>query len=61
MRGDAAAASRLFGAAEELIDLSITLQRLPAFRERGLDLFESPLELGVYGAREVLEDVDALG
>jgi len=50
----------LFGAATELIDLSLTLQRIPEFRVRGLTAFEQLLEAGLYGARQALDRVDDL-
>jgi hypothetical protein len=47
---------------EELVDIAMTLQRLgsPA-REKGLDLFETLLERGAYGAQEVLATLDSGG
>lgn len=49
---------RLSTAGRELIDISLTLQRLYECREDGLDLFERLLELGMYGARETLEELN---
>ena len=50
---------RLGGAAVELVNMSLTLQRMPEFREQGLALFERLLALDLYGARGVLEEIDA--
>jgi hypothetical protein len=55
--GDEAAAHSFTGP-QDLVDLSVTAQRIPAYRERGLDLFERLLALGMYGASQVLADVD---
>jgi glycosyltransferase involved in cell wall biosynthesis len=42
-----------------LVDTAMTLQRLRSpTRERGLDLFEQLLSVGVYEAREVLSELD---
>lgn len=47
--------------AQELVKLALTLQRVHSCQERGLDLFERLLALGVYGAAELLGDVDRKG
>jgi hypothetical protein len=50
---------RRLGTAEaDLIDIAVTLQRLPGYREEGLRLFERLLELELYGARRVLRELD---
>lgn len=41
-----------------LADLTLTLQRLQAFRARGVSLFERLQRLGVYGVGELLFDLD---
>jgi hypothetical protein len=46
--------------ADELINLSLTLQRMPLYRERGLTVFEHLLEAGLYGVRQALDQVDDL-
>lgn len=46
------------GAAGELIDLSLTLQRYPETRSEGLDAFEGLLEFGAYEAAKVLREID---
>lgn len=43
---------------QALVQLSVTLQRLPEYASRGLTLFERLLELGCYGARRALDDAD---
>ena len=50
--------SRLLPAAEDLVKLTLTLQRLPEFREVGLAMFEQLLGLGVHGAHEALARID---
>ena len=45
-------------AAGSLLDISVTLQRIPNFRESGLAVFERLLTLGIYGARHALDEVD---
>jgi hypothetical protein len=50
--------SRLLPAAEHLVKLTLTLQRLPDFREVGLAMFEQLLGLGVYGTHEALAQID---
>jgi len=50
---------RLAGASEELVDIAVTLQRLPGFRTQGLTLFERLLELNLYGARQALDALDS--
>jgi len=43
----------------DLTDIAMTLQRLASpLRERGLTLFESLLEIDVYGAKDALADLD---
>lgn len=49
---------RLFVAGRDLIDISMTLQRLHDHREEGLDLFERLLKMGMYGAHEVLRELN---
>jgi len=46
-------------AEEDLISITVTLQRLPGYREQGLELFERLLVMGLYGARETLRELDA--
>lgn len=47
------------GAAPELIDIALTLHRLgDPLRRRGLELFEAMLDLGAYGSREALAEID---
>jgi hypothetical protein len=41
-----------------LVDISLTLQRIPGFSEPGLALFERLLALGVHSARHALDEVD---
>ena len=48
----------LSASAGELIDIALTLQRLPSWRERGLELFERLLELDIYGVKGVLFELD---
>jgi len=55
------ATSKIGFSSKELVDLSITLQRIPGFLEQGLDLFEKLLELNLYGARQILDEVDMSG
>ena len=50
--------SRLFAAAQHLVNITLTLQRMPEFREAGLRMFEQILDLGLYGAREALDEID---
>lgn len=42
----------------DLIDISVTLQRLHDYREEGLDLFERLLKLEIYGTRDMLHELD---
>jgi hypothetical protein len=49
---------RLGGASVQLVNIAVTLQRIPAFREQGLSLFERLLELDLYGARSTLDEID---
>ena len=44
---------------DTLVNLSITMQRLPQHREAGLDIFERLLSIGFYGARRALDEADA--
>jgi hypothetical protein len=44
--------------AGELVNTALTLQRMPGFREQGLDLFEQLLGLNLYGARGALDEID---
>jgi hypothetical protein len=53
------APQRLGGAAVELVNMALTLQRMPESREQGLVLFERLLALDLYGARGLLEEIDA--
>jgi hypothetical protein len=46
-------------AADAVVNLSVTFQRLPRFRDAGLDIFERILALGIYSARRALDDADA--
>ncbi len=48
----------LAGCAEDLINISMTLQRLLDYREKGLTLFEKLLELDIYGVNYVLFELD---
>ena len=50
--------SRLFAAAQHLVNITLTWQRMPEFREAGLRMFEQILDLGLYGAREALDEID---
>jgi hypothetical protein len=50
--------SRLLPAAEHLVKITLTLQRLPEFRDVGLSMFEQLLGLGVYGTHEALAQID---
>jgi nucleoside phosphorylase len=51
--------SYLMSHGSELVDLAMTLQRLRSpIRERGLDLFEQLLAMGVYETFEVLSELD---
>jgi hypothetical protein len=49
---------RLGGSSVELVNMALTLQRMPDFREQGLTLFEQLLELDLYGARGALDELD---
>lgn len=49
---------RLGGASVQLVNIAVTLQRIPSFREQGLSLFERLLELDLYGARSTLNEID---
>lgn len=51
-------ASRIDVGADDLINVSLTLQRKESFREAGLSLFERLLELNLYGIYKVLREVD---
>ena len=44
-----------------LVQISVSLQRLPAYRQCGLDLFEKLLGMNLHGAREVMEELDKRG
>lgn len=46
-------------AGPELAALAVTLQRLSAYRDAGMDLFERLLSMGVYGIDQTLFDLDA--
>jgi hypothetical protein len=48
----------LGGSSVELVNMALTLQRMPDFREQGLTLFEQLLELDLYGARGALDELD---
>jgi nucleoside phosphorylase len=52
-------ATRTSLASSNLVNIAMTLQRLPKYRERGLNLFERLLELGVYDAARLLIDLDS--
>jgi hypothetical protein len=43
---------------DELINISLTLQRINTHRAKGLDLFERLLDLGAYGVGETLFELD---
>lgn len=43
---------------DELIDISLTLQRIGSHREKGLELFERLLDLDAYGIRDTLLELD---
>lgn len=45
-------------AARDLVEFTLTLQRIRGYREKGLELFERLLKLGIHGASELLSDVD---
>jgi hypothetical protein len=49
---------RLGGSSVELVNMALTLQRMPDFREQGLTLLEQLLELDLYGARGALDELD---
>jgi hypothetical protein len=44
--------------AGDLIEISITLQRLPETREAGLEIFETLLDAGAYEASQVIRELD---
>jgi hypothetical protein len=44
--------------AGDLIEISITLQRLPETRDAGLAIFETLLDIGAYEASQVLRELD---
>jgi hypothetical protein len=44
--------------AKDLVEIALTLQRLPATRARGLDLFERLMTLDAYGVHESLAILD---
>ncbi|MDR6772679.1 hypothetical protein [Azospirillum sp. BE72] len=45
--------------APELVDVALTLHRLGGpLRQRGLELFETMLDLGAYGSRDALAEID---
>lgn len=44
--------------ARDLVEFTLTLQRVHGCREQGLELFERLLRLGIHGARELLSEVD---
>lgn len=44
--------------ARDLIEITITLQRIPETRGVGLDLFETLMDLGAYEANQVLRELD---
>jgi hypothetical protein len=44
---------------EKLVNLALTMQRLPRYREAGLNIFERLLAVGLYGARSALDEIDA--
>ncbi len=48
----------LMPAAEHLVKITLTLQRLPDFRDVGLSMFEQLLGFGVYGTHEALAQID---
>ncbi|WP_437309225.1 NACHT domain-containing protein [Sorangium sp. So ce388] len=52
------ATQKLDRAEDELINIAVTLQRLPDYREEGLALFERLLEMELYGARRTLRELD---
>jgi hypothetical protein len=45
-------------ASREIIDLAITLHRLPETREKGIQMFEQLVEIGAYESRQVLDEID---
>ncbi|WP_437934507.1 NACHT domain-containing protein [Sorangium sp. So ce341] len=49
---------KLAMAEDDLINIAVTLQRLPGYREEGLALFERLLEMELYGARRTLRELD---
>jgi hypothetical protein len=49
---------RLGSASVHLVNIAVTLQRMSAFREQGLSLFERLLALDLYGARSTLDEID---
>lgn len=46
------------GSAGDLIDIALTLQRLPETRSCGLDVFERLMDLDAYKVSEILADLD---
>lgn len=46
------------GNAKDLVEIALTLHRLPGTRARGLDLFERLMTLDAYGAQESLSTLD---
>jgi hypothetical protein len=44
--------------AKDLIQISLTLQRIDGTRTMGLDLFKRLLDLGAYEATKVLNEID---
>jgi len=43
---------------DELIDISLTLQRISSHREKGLELFERLLDMDAYGIKDTLLELD---
>ncbi len=50
--------SRWAGDSGDLIQIAMTLQKIEASRDAGLELFERLMELGAYEADQVLREVD---
>lgn len=43
---------------EKVVDIALTLHRMPGFQEEGLSLYEDMLMLEAYGAKKALHDID---
>lgn len=45
-------------ASRKIIDLAITLHRIPETREQGIQMFQELVEIGAYESRQVLDEID---